>query len=217
MNIDKKAIIFVLVSSVILSGCSGDKLFSIGSNLGPKLDTSSKTSDVSDSMQISIEVQASEERIDRSSPNWLKQYCVARIMEIGGLPSSFERQRGPFIGLNPVYLSERHSGYKDKATCSLDYYIWPVRTEAFLSMGVDYAYSVRVWNDYYEALTASKSGTLKDEGWKELVNEGEVGVKPDYSMSYFNSIEGLREYLDIFYTNDEEVVYELLVVDTGGR
>jgi len=183
------------------------------SNTGPVLDISNKPVEVSDSLQIGIEVQASEERIDRSSPNWLKQYCVSRIMEIGVLPSSFERQRGPFIGLDPVYLSERHARYEDKATCSVDYYIWSVREEAFLSMGIDYAYAVSVWEDYYEVLTASTSGKLKDEGWKELVNDGEVGVKPDYLMSYYNSTENLREYLDIFYTNDEEVVYELLIVD----
>lgn len=216
MIIDRKAIQFILiilVSSVFLAGCSSSELFNNKSNTGPTLDVSSKPAEKSDPLHIGIEVQASEERIDRSTPNWLKQYCVSRIMEIGSLPSSFERQRGPFIGLNPVYLSERYVAYKEKITCSVDYYIWSVREEAFSSMGIDYAYSVGVWDRYYEALTASKSGQLKDEGWKEQVKDDEVGVKPDYSMSYFNSTEGLREYLDVFYTNDEEVVYELLIVN----
>ena len=220
MIADKKTIqlvVMVLVSSVLLAGCSSDNFFGNKSNIGPALDISSKPVEKRDLLQVDIEVQASEERIDRSNVNWLKQYCVSRIMEIGSLPSSFERQRGPFVGLDPVYLSDRHAGYMEKSTCSVDYYIWPVRADAFDSMGIDYAYSLKVWEDYYQALTASKSGQLKDEGWKELNREGELGVKPDYSMSYYNSTEGLREYLDIFYTNDEEVVYELLVVNTGGR
>ena len=220
MIIDRKFVylfVILLVSSVFLVGYSSSELFNNKSSSGPTLDISNKPVEKRDVLQMGIEVQASEERIDRSSANWLRQYCVSRIMEIGGLPSSFERQRGPFVGLDPVYLSERHARYKDKATCSVDYYIWSVRDEVFSSMGIDHAYSVGVWEEYYQAMTASKSGQLKSEGWKELVNEGEVGVKPDYSMSYNNSTEGLREYLDVFYTNDEEVVYELLIVNTGGR
>lgn len=220
MIVDKKVIqlvVVVIFSSMLLSGCLSDGFISMKSNNGPALDMSIKPMEKRDVLQSGIEVQASEERIDRSSPNWLRQYCVSRIKEIGLLPSSFERQRGPFVGLDPVYFSDRHARYEEKSTCSVDYYIWPVRAEAFSSMGIDYVYALGVWEDYYQAMTASKSGILKDEGWKELIKEDELGVKPDYSMSYFNSTEGLREYLDIFYTNDEEIVYELLVVNTGGR
>ena len=206
----KIKISFLMLAMVTLAGCGLIK----SEISGPKLEEITKPQEeISSIKPRGIGVQAAEERIDRSNPNWMKQYCVNRVLEIGVFPSKYEKQRGPFISLNPIYLSNRHTRYENKITCNVDYYTWPVREEAFLNMGIDYTYSLPVWEKYYEALTNATSSRLKQDGWKELMNKDDVGVAPDYMMSFYNKTENLREYLDVFYRNDEEVVYELLIID----
>lgn len=208
----RKKLLVLVVFALIMGGCTLDNSWELTKSND---DISSKT--FAEIVQEDIGVQALESGIDRQGEDWLERYCIGRIEELGELPGTYEKKRGPFISFEPVYLPVRHSRFVSKATCNMDYYIWPVREQAFANMSVDYAYSQAVWDTYHEAVGNVVASRLRDAGWKELMNKGDVGVKPYMSYSFDNSAEKLTEYLDVFFTKDEEVVFELLVIDRTMR
>lgn len=158
----------------------------------------------------SVEVQAKLDLIDRTNPDWLKDYCFQQIKQVASIPVSYERSRGPMHTFEPIFSADRHLSVKAAETCTLDYYYYPVATEAFAELNIPYAYSATVWDQFNQAVSASVSASLTDDGWKPITASG-VKNEPDLMFTRFNSDEKITEYLDVFYTKDEEVIFELLV------
>jgi len=158
-----------------------------------------------------LEAEASEGLVDRSRPDWMEEYCKRRVMEVAGVPFEYSRQRGPFTTFDPIFGKERYETAEAVATCNSDFYFWPVNKEAFGQLGVEYAYNQKVWDEFAQVATASVAAKLKNQGWKEVSKREEKG-EPDLMLERYDRREKLYEYLDMFWTKDEEVVFEMMVV-----
>jgi len=150
--------------------------------------------------------------IDREGGDWLERYCVERIGQVAVMPTVYERVRGPLVTFDPVERVGRFEGVAGVATCTLDYYYWPVVDEAFAGLEVEQRYSVAVWEKFAQVASASISGQLVSEGWEVVELDEEEAVRA--SLMLRNVVEGedVVEYLDVFYEKNEEVVFELVVV-----
>jgi hypothetical protein len=191
--------LMIMVLGLVLVGCS----FTPARDLPPE---------ASGSYLPRLDVEARETRIDRTDPDWMKQYCRSRILELGTMPVSYERQRGPLISLTPIYQSARFSG-RNMVACTLDYYYHPLREEAFAELFIDYRYSQVVWKEFNEAVVASTSARLTADGWLEMSVLEDEAYQPDISFTRVDTREKLSEYLDMYFEKDEELVYELVVVE----
>ena len=168
---------------------------------------------VSRSSDTQIGVQAVEtNRLDRSQPNWLRRYCFDLIQEVAFIPIPYERRRGPNFNLPPIYQPERYVGASQVSTCNLDYYIHSVNKAAFADIGIEYQYSQLVWQEFQKAVSASISAQLQNQDWRVAIGD-QSEEEPALMLTRTNRLENLREYLDVFFTNDEEIVFELLVVE----
>lgn len=160
-----------------------------------------------------VEVQAKEEnRLDRSQPNWLRDYCFELVQDVAIIPTQYERSRGPTFNFPPVYQPARYLEATQASTCNFDYYIHPVNKQAFADIGIEYQYSQVVWQEFQEAVAASISAQLSTQDWR-VVTGDQSEEEPALMLTRTNRLENLREYLDVFFTNDEEIVFELLVVE----
>lgn len=169
-------------------------------------------SQVPDLFSGPVQVEASSS-IDRSQPNWLQTYCLERIQQIAQIPSRYERIRGPILVLNPVHRSERFANATQVATCNIDFYILPLAVEAFDDVGVVHQYNKLAWSDFYQATNASISGQLVADNWQEVMLSEDATDQPALSLIHELKPEKITEYLDVFYTKDEEIIFELVVVD----
>ena len=164
-------------------------------------------------LDTTLVADASESLIERTRDDWLVRYCINRVGQVAVVPTEFDRSRGPLISLSPVLEPGRYEG-RDSATCTFDYYIHPVAREAFEKLDVEYAANVSGFGSFAGELTKRVRNILVSEGWEEFEGEGDdEGVEADLMMVRRIEEEQVSEYVDVFVTRDEEVVFELLVVD----
>jgi hypothetical protein len=153
--------------------------------------------------------EAADVRLDRTKPDWLRNYCFGVLEESAQSPVTYSRKRGPFFTMTPLSGSERWMSAQTVETCTQDYYILPVADEAFLQMGVEHTWSETVWRAFHEATAASIAAQLDDLGWRRVDQVGELPT----SFERVQASEQLREYLDVYFTKNEEFVFELVVVE----
>lgn len=167
-------------------------------------------------VQPSLQVGAQEEVIDQKDDDWLIGHCMGVIPGVAIIPTSYERMRGPTVTFDPLYKPERYAG-REAATCDFDYYIAPVNKEAFAQLGITYAYSQVTWQEFHEAVAKFIENRLKREGFLVVEKANEAKSQPDLELVRSNRELGLVEYLDVFFHDDEEIVFELLVVVGKGK
>lgn len=189
-------------------------VISIMSVAGCTLDQATLQTPTSLSSKIISEVAAEDVLIDRSNPEWIEAYCLQQLQEMVFMPTYFERERGPRLVFEPMYLPERYSQAQAVSTCNHDYYFWPVTKEAYQNLGLTYRYNQAAWDELHIELVTLITQALEPQGWQpmELIKDQPVKAPPNLSLLRKNETEQITEYLDVYLTKDEELVYELMVV-----
>jgi len=163
--------------------------------------------------KIVNEVAAEDFKQDRQNSKWLAEYCNQVISETAFMPTVYERERGPRQVLEPVN-SDRFPTNSPIETCNYDFYFWPMAKDVYQNLGLDYRYNQKAWDELHTLLGVWISSQLQTQGWTEVETDTESTSKKFANLSFerVNEYENIQEYLDLYMTKDEEVVYELVVL-----
>jgi hypothetical protein len=150
--------------------------------------------------------------IDRSRTDWLDMHCKTIINQVGELPTTYERKRGPFTTLPNLQNPTRTPTTTTGSTCTQNYLLGNADKEAFAQVGVEYAYSEVIFEQYHQAVISKLTKKYSQDTWVQTrVDPSAEGVLPQASYYKQDLTQNLMLYLDIFFTKDEEVVFELTI------